>query len=257
MDIEAHDWELYHIDKDYSECHNLAAEHHDKLIEMVGRWWTEAGKYQVLPLDGSVLQRINVERPTIASPRNKFVYYPGGSSIPFSAAPKSYNRPWSLTADVEIPKGGAEGVLLAHGGRTGGYTMFIKNQHLYFLYNFLARDRFWLKSSEIVPEGKVELRYEFEPTGKPDVANGKGVPARGQLYINRKLVASIDMPHSVLNLYGTEGLSCGYDGGSPIAPEEYTGEFRFTGTIKRVTVDLSGELISDSEADLKIAMARQ
>ena len=109
----------------------------------------------------------------------------------------------------------------------------------------------------MVPEGEVELRYEFEPTGKPDVAQGKGVPARGQLYINRKLVASIDMPHSVLNLYGTEGLTCGYDGGDHVAKEEYSDAFAFTGTINRVTLDLSGELIEDSEADMKIAMARQ
>jgi arylsulfatase len=224
---------------------------------MIGRWWAEAGKYQVLPIDGSALQRMNVERPTIARPRTKFVYYAGGSPIPFSACPKSYNRPWSLTAEVVIPPGGAEGVLLAHGGRTGCYTMFIKDGKLRFLYNFLNRDKFWLTSNEDVPEGEVELRYEFEPIGKPDPANGKGVPARSQLYINRKLVASVDMPHSVLAMYGTEGLSCGYDGGSPVAAEAYTDEFRFTGTIKRVTIDLSGELIPDTTADMRIAMARQ
>ena len=83
------------------------------------------------------------------------------------------------------------------------------------------------------------------------------MPARGQLYINRKLVASIDMPYSILFMFGTQGLSCGYDGGDPAAPEEYSGEFRFTGTIKRVTIDLSGELIPDTEADMRIAMARQ
>ena len=156
-----------------------------------------------------------------------------------------------------IPQGGAEGVLLAQGGRTGGYTFFVKDQRLHFLYNWLGRDKFWLKSNQAVPEGKIELRYEFEPTGKPDVAQGKGVPARGQLYINRKLVASIDMPYSVLNTYGTEGLTCGYDGGDRVAPEAYRDAFAFTGTITRVTLDLSGELIQDSEADMKIAMARQ
>ena len=83
------------------------------------------------------------------------------------------------------------------------------------------------------------------------------MPARGQLYINRKLVGSIDMPYSILFMFGTEGLSCGYDGGDPMAPEEYSDEFRFTGTIKRVTMDLSGELIPDTEADMKIAMMRQ
>ena len=113
------------------------------------------------------------------------------------------------------------------------------------------------RSNEAVPEGEVELRYEFEPTGKPDFAKGKGVPARGQLYINRKLAANIDMPHTVPIMFGTEGLTCGYDGGAPVAPEEYSDTFPFTGTISRVTLDLSGELIKDAEADLKVAMARQ
>jgi arylsulfatase len=257
IDIDAHDWELYRIDEDYAECHNLAAEHRDKLIEMVGRWWAEAGKYQVLPIDGTALERMNVERPTIARPRNKFVYYPGGSPVPFTATPKTYNRPWSIKAAVVIPKGGAQGVLLAQGGCTGGFTFFVKNQRLCFLYNWLGRDKFWLKSNEAIPEGEIELSYEFEPTGKPNVAQGKGVPARGQLYINRKLVASIDMPHSVLNLYGTEGLTCGYDGGDHVAKDEYSDAFVFTGSIKRVTLDLSGELIPDTEADIRIAMARQ
>ena len=258
LDIETHDWELYHVDEDYSETHDLAAEHRDKLIEMIGRWWAEAGKYQVLPIDGDVRSRLNVERPTIARPRNKIVYYPGGSSVPFAAAPKIYNRPWSITADVVIPEGGAEGVLLAQGGRTGGYSFFVKDQKLYFLYNWLGRDKFWLKSDEMVPEGEVELRYEFEPTGKPDIANGLGVPARGQLYINRKLVgqhrhAPLDPDHV-------------RDGGPDLRLRR-----RRSGGCRRSTatssaspgpssvsrLDLSGELIPDTEADMKIAMARQ
>ncbi len=257
LDIETHDWELYHVDEDYSECHNLAVEQRGKMIEMIGRWWAEAGKYQVLPIDGSALQRMNVERPTIARPRDKYVYYQGGSPVPFAATPKTYNRPWTIAAKVVIPPGGAEGVLLAQGGRTGGYTFFVKDQKLYFLYNWLGREKFWLESNEAIPEGEVELRYEFEPTGKPDPAEGLGVPARGQLYINHKLVASIDMPYSVLNLWGTEGLTCGYDGGDRVASEVYDDAFAFTGTIKRVALDLSGELIPDTEAELKIAMARQ
>jgi arylsulfatase len=257
LDIEQNNWELYHVDKDYSECHNLVATHRNKAIEMICRWWAEAGRYDVLPIDSSTLSRLNTERPTIARPRNKYVYYPNGSPVPFAATPKTYNRPWSITAEVEIPKGGANGVLLANGGRTGGFVFYIKDKHLRFLYNYLARDKFLLKSSTPVPEGKVELRYEFEPTGKPDFMKGKGVPARGQLYINKKLVASIDMPHTVPILFGTEGLTCGYDGGDRVAPEEYTDAFPFSGTITRVTLDLSGDLIQDTAADLKIAMARQ
>ena len=90
-------------------------EHRDRLIELIGRWWAEAGKYQVLPIDGTALERLNVERPTIARPRNKFVYYPGGSGVPFTAAPKGYNRPWSITADVVIPEGRRRGHLAGAG----------------------------------------------------------------------------------------------------------------------------------------------
>lgn len=257
LDIEANDWELYHVAEDYSECHNLAADHRDKLIEMVGRWWTEAGKYNVLPIDGDVRSRLNVERPTIAKPRNRFIYYPNGSPVPFAAAPKVYNRPYSITAHVVIPSGGAEGVLLAQGGRTGGYTFFVKDRKLRFIYNYLGRDKFNLTSDIDIPEGEVSLRYEFQPTGQPDFAVGKGVPALGELYINQKLVGAVEMPHSVPVMFGTEGLTCGYDGGDRVAPDEYSDQFTFTGTIFRVTLDLSGELIPDSAVNLKIAMARQ
>ena len=256
-DIEANDWELYDLTKDYSETHNIAGDHRDKVIELVGRWWAEAGKYGVMPLDGDARARIALERPTIARQRDKFVYYPGGSPVPFAATPKVYNRPFSITADTVVPDGGAEGILIAHGGRVGGYAFFVKDQKLHFVYNFLGRDIFVVTSNTDVPTGEVSLRYEFEPTGQPDLAAGKGVPGRGELYIDEKLVGAIEMPHTVLLIFSTEGLTCGYDGASRVAPDAYSDEFRFTGTLKRVTLDLSGELIQDSANDLKIAMARQ
>jgi arylsulfatase A-like enzyme len=255
--LEAHGWELYNLDEDASETRNLAAEYPDKLTELVQLWWEEAEKYQVLPIDGDVLYRLNVDRPSIAGPRDTYVFYPGGASVPFTATPKTYNRPWSITADVVIPPGGAEGVLLANGGRTGGYVFFVKDQRAWFLYNWLGRERFWLTTPEPLPEGDVQVRYEFEPTGDPDPAVGHGVPARGQLYVDGTLAASIDMPFSVPTMFGTQGLTCGYDGGEPAAPEEYSGTFPFTGVIRRITLDLSGDLIPDTEADLRVAMARQ
>ena len=96
--------------------------------------------------------------------------------MPFSAAPKVYNRAFSITADVQIPDAGAEGVLIAHGGRVGGYSFFVKDSQLHFVYNFLGRDFFTVVSDTEVPTGDVSLRYEFEPTGEPDFAAGKGVP---------------------------------------------------------------------------------
>ena len=156
-----------------------------------------------------------------------------------------------------IPQGGAEGVLIAQGGATGGFAFFAKDQRLHFVYNYLGRDLFTVSSNIEIPPGDVSLRYEFEPTGAPDFAVGKGVPARGELYIDGKLVGAVDMPHTVPMMFGTEGLTCGRDGGSPVAPEVYTDEFAFTDTLKRVTMDLSGELIPDTEHDIKVAMARR
>jgi arylsulfatase A-like enzyme len=257
-DLEANDWELYDTTTDYSETKNLAAENRSKVIEMIGRWWAEAGKYEVLPLDGAMLARMNIERPTIAKPRKKFVYYHGGSPVPFSAAPKLYNRPFTITADVLIPDVGAEGVLIAQGGRVGGYSFFVQDGRLKFVYNFLGRDVFTVVSDVEVPNGKVQLRYEFEPTGAADFAAGKGSPGRGQIYIDRQLVGAVDMPHTVPNIFSTEGLTCGYDGGSRVAPDDYANAFAFTGTLERVSIDVSGEdLIPDDEVAMKVAMARQ
>ena len=180
-----------------------------------------------------------------------------GSPIPFAATPKIYNRAFSITADAVVPDGGAEGVLIAQGGATGGYSFFVKNGQLQFVYNYLGRDSFTVASNTDVPTGDVSLRYEFEPTGEADFAVGKGVPARGELYINKELVGVVDMPHTVPIMFGTEGMTCGRDGGSRVAPDAYSDDFAFTGTLTRVTMDLSGDLIPDTETDVRIAMACQ
>jgi arylsulfatase len=112
-------------------------------------------------------------------------------------------------------------------------------------------------SNTDVPDGAVSLRYEFEPTGEPDLAVGRGVPALGQLYIGDTLVGALDMDHSVPMLFGTEGLTCGRDSGSRVAPDAYADDFAFTGTLERVTVDLSGDLLEDSANEVRVAMARQ
>jgi hypothetical protein len=123
-------------------------------------------------------------------------------------------------------------------------------------YNYLGRDRFELQSPEAVPDGRHALRYEFEPTGAPDFKTGKGVPGRAQLYVDGRLVANAEFPHTVPFLFELEGLSCGYDFGAPVS-EGYEPPFAFNGTIHSVTFDVSGELIADDEAELARMMAQQ
>jgi hypothetical protein len=96
------------------------------------------------------------------------VYYPDAGPVAFAAAPKLYNRPHSITADVVMPEGGAEGILVTHGSRNAGYALFIKDGHLHYIHNYVGLDRFQVTSSEPVPTGAVSLRYEFEPTGQPN-----------------------------------------------------------------------------------------
>src|SRR4029078_9031910 len=156
---------------------------------------------------------------------------------------KFLNRTHAISAHVEIPKGGAEGVIISHGGSSGGYSLFIKGKNLHYAYNYVGAKEFLVSSMKTVPEGAVELRFEFEPTGKPDVLKGKGTPGRAQLYINDTLVGDQNLPVTIpINIGVTEGLICGRDSGSGVSPE-YSPPFDFTGTIHDVVVDVSGELI--------------
>jgi arylsulfatase len=255
-DLDANSWELYHVAEDPAEVHNLADQHPEKLREMIARWWVEAGKYQVLPIDGSVMQRFATERPRLTKDRNQYIFYPDLSVVPIGSTPEIFNRPHSISAEVEVPAGGAKGVLLAQGGVAGGYVLYVKEKKLHYIHNYLGLEEYKVSSNQNVPEGSVTLRYEFEPTGKPDPRNGKGAPGRGQLYFNEQLVGNSDFPTTVPILFGIEGLSCGYDFGEAVS-HEYHAPFTFTGTIHKVTVDLSGELIVDDESAVKRLIAQQ
>jgi hypothetical protein len=235
----------------------VAAENRAKLIEMIGMWYVEAGKYNVLPVDGRGTQRFAEDRPQIAKDRTSYTFYPGTQAVPFNAGPRLLNRPHSISAEVDIPTGGAEGVLVSFGGTDGGYSFYIKDGKLHYVQNYVAREYLHVESTKPVPSGRHTLRFEFEATGKPDIANGKGSPGRGQLYIDKKLVGQADFPVTTpLSLGLTGGITVGADPGAPVAPF-YKSPFEFSGTIFSVTFDLSGELIRDTEAEMRQIMARQ
>ncbi|MGZ6650712.1 MAG: sulfatase-like hydrolase/transferase, partial [Solirubrobacteraceae bacterium] len=254
--LDAEGWELYHVAEDPAENNNVAAEHRDRLIALIATWYVEAGKYDVMPVDGSGVTRAAAEKPLIAAPRDRFVYYPGTQSVPFFAGPRVLNRPHSITADVEIPEAGAEGVLLAQGTSAGGFTFYVKDHRLHYTHNWVARELLDIESDAEVGAGRHALRFEFEPTGQPDLAHGHGVPGRLQLYIDGELTGDREVPYTTPFMFNPGALTCGADPGSAVTTE-YQAPFRFTGTIHTVTVDLSGELISDPEAELKMHMARQ
>ena len=125
-EIDATKWELYHVAKDFAENNNVAAESRPKLIEMIATWYVEAGKYNVLPIDSRGTQRFADERPKLAADRAQFTLYQHTQAVPTDAIPSLMNRSYSVTVDVDIPKKGAEGVLLSQGGNDGGYA---QNHH--------------------------------------------------------------------------------------------------------------------------------
>ncbi len=278
-ELDAKGWELYHVAEDFAENHNLAEmnlesavgalgtwlkegrdvgeEVKAKLIELIGQWYVEAGKYNVLPVDGRGTARFAEQRPQIAKDRTSYTFYPDTQSVPANAGPQLLNRTHSITADVAVPEGGAEGALVSYGGTDGGYSLYVKDGKLQYVHNYVARDYLHVEATEPVPAGHHKLRYEFEVTGPPDIANGKGTPGRAQLYIDGKLVGQADFPHTTpLSLGLTGGISVGADPGAPVAPF-YEPPFEFTGTVRSVTFDVSGDVIQDEEAEMRRILARQ
>ncbi|HEY4854731.1 MAG TPA: arylsulfatase [Streptosporangiaceae bacterium] len=255
-DLDAHHWELYHVAQDPAENHNLAEQHRDKLIEMIAMWYVEAGKYNVLPIDGSGAERLMTERPQVAEPRTRYTYRPGTQTLPFWVGPRVLNRPHALTADAEIPDGGAQGVLLCQGSAVGGWSFYVKDSKLCYAHNYVGRVTYQVSAPDPLPSGRHQLRFEFEPTGQPDIAQGKGSPGRAQLYVDDQLIAQNDFPVTTPIAFNPGGLTCGANPGSPITTD-YQAPFPFTGTLHTVTVDLSGDLITDTDSEMRMAMSRQ
>ncbi len=243
-------WELYHVAEDYSEAHDLAAEYPEKVREMEMLWWAEAGRFNVLPLDARSLGRA-LGRPRLSARRRRFVYYPHGVPVEAAAAVNVKNRSHSITAQVSA---GGDGVLLASGGRFGGYSLYVKDGFLRYAYNFLGKDRHVVSAGERIPDGPCDLAFSFEKTGQQPF--GAGGVAR--LYVNGKQVGEGNIPRTVPFLFALgESLQCGRDEGNAVS-DEYESPFTFAGTLRRVVIDLSGpEPPRDLEHEAEIEMARQ
>jgi arylsulfatase len=224
---------------------------------MIAQWYVEAGKYNVLPVDGRGQQRLAEERPVIATDRSRYIYYPGTQEVPANSAPRILNRPHTITALVDIPKGGAEGVLVSQGGVDGGFALFIKDGKLRYTYNYVAERRFNIVSDRDVPTGRHALSFEFEPTGKAEPLKGKGTPGKAKLFIDGKPAGGGELPVTIPLAMGlASGVNIGADAGAPVT-EEYAPPFTFTGVVHRVVYDVSGAHVVDHEAEIRMALARQ
>jgi len=219
-------WELYHVDADRSESKDLAKENPEKLQELIKAWFEEADKNFVLPLDDrSAMEILTTPRPTEEAARERFIYYPGTSSVPESVAVNVRGRSYKIIADVELDAD-ASGVLFAHGSRFGGHSLFIKDKKLFYVYNFLGIPPEQKFVSGVLKPGKYTLGMEFtrESAGEYHESVGKT-----KLYVNDKVVAEGPMRAQVgkFTLCG-DGLCVGFDSADAVS-SEYAGANPFKG----------------------------
>ena len=233
MDLLDMPWELYHIEEDFSQANNLAKQEPEKLKEMVMLFFAEAAKYNVLPLDDRKTARLNVDnRPSLTQGRNKFTY-PNLLRLPEGASPDLKHKSHTISAEVEMPEQGAEGMLFTQGGRFAGFGLMVKDGKLVYHYNLAGVERFTVESDERVPSGKATLKAVYKSDADEAFAG-----ADVTLYINDQEVGKGRVEKSIPNRVTLdETMDIGFDTGTPVM-EGYDMPFDFTGKLNKLTIEL-------------------
>jgi arylsulfatase A-like enzyme len=242
--LEKDVWELYDTRTDFSLANDLAAKNPEKLKEMQDLFMKEAVKYSVLPLDDRTLERLNaalVGRPDLMAGRTSLTVYQGMIGMSENVFINVKNRSHTITAEVETPKKGANGVILAQAGRFGGWSLYIKDGKPTYTYNWLGLKRFTVAAKGPLAAGKATLRFEFAYDG------GIGKGGMGTLFVNGKKVAEGRIEQTQCCAFSAdEGADVGADEGTPVT-EAYKVPFTFTGKIDKVTIELQEMKAADKE----------
>jgi len=255
--VNNYNWELYHITDDYSQNNDLAAKTPDKLKEMQALFMTEAAKYQVLPLDNTGFARLMTPRPSAVAGRTVFTYSGENSGIPVGNAPSILDKDYTITAEVTIPKGGAEGMIVTLGGRFGGYGLYLLQGKPVFDYNLLDLTHYRWEGgplghgllADALKPGKHTIVFDFKYDGP-----GPGKGGTGVLTVDGKELARKTIPHTIPLLMAIdETFDVGSDTRTPVN-NDYKLPFRFTGTIDQLTFNLGREQLTD--ADRKVLAER-
>lgn len=228
-------WELYHVDEDFSQANDLAARYPEKLAELKKLFWEEAEKYHVTPLMSGLAPAYGLTDP--AASRHTFTYHVGTENISAGMTPPIYNRSFAIAADLRIPAGGAEGVIVADGDFLGGFSLYVLGNTLNYTYSFLGLKVDTLTASGPLPTGAVAVRYEFTA----DTPGKLGTGGQGRLFVDGKLVGQNRIEHGVPLRFSTyAGMDIGKDNGDPVSPS-YAAKspFAFTGKIGKVVFDLA------------------
>ena len=249
--ITGYNWELYNVQEDPTQFNDLAAKMPDKLKQMQDLFYAEAKKYNVLPLDNTTLARWNTPRPSLTAGRTEFNYSGELSGVPNAAAPDIKNKSYTITANVEIPEGGAEGMIVTQGGRFGGYGLFLSKGEfgvgrgkVVFLYNLLDLKRTMWEGPELTA-GKHTIVFDFKIDGP-----GLGKGGTGVLSVDGKEAARNSMEHTTpITFPEDESFDVGQDTRTGVALIEYRYDppFRFTGKIDKLTFKLEPEKVTEGK----------
>jgi arylsulfatase A-like enzyme len=261
----AYEWELYEVSKDWAQYDNVASKYPAKLKEMQELLWVEMAKYQVLPLDASVATRLVAPRPNVTAGRTVFTYSGERvTGIPHGDAPSLLNTSYTITAEVEIPQGGAEGMLHTNGGRFGGYGFYLLKGKPAFVWNLLDLQRVRWEGPEALAPGKhtLEFAFKYDGLGFATLAfnqlSGIGQGGTGVLKVDGKVVTTQKMERTVpLILQWDETFDIGADTGTPVDDRDYQVPFTFTGTLHKLTIAVDRpKLTPEDEKRLREASQR-
>jgi arylsulfatase A-like enzyme len=238
-------YELYDLTKDWTQYENVAAKYPEKLKELQNLFWVEANKYQVLPLDATVATRIVAPRPNLAAGRTNFSWSGKVTGTPNGDAPSILDSSYTYTADVEIPPGGADGMIVTQGGRFGGYGFYVLKGKPVFLYNLLDLKRVRWEGPGVLSPGRHTLEFDFKYDGLGlgtlafNNVSGIGRGGTGVLKVDGKEVARQTIEHTIpLIMQWDESFDIGADTGTPVDDKDYKVPFAFTGKLVKLTLNI-------------------
>ena len=252
--ISGYKWELYHVAEDFSEAVDLAAQNPDKLRELQLLFYAEAAKYNALPLDHSTIARFDVSiRPSLTRGRTDFTYYGVVTRIPEGAAPDVKNKSFRITAEVVLPKGGEQGVMVTQGGLSAGYALLLKDGRPVFHYNFFDIAHFEIAAKNALAPGKHTVEFDFKYDG-----GGIGRGGTGTISVDGTQVAQGRIERTVpIRFSADETFDVGEDTGTP-ASRDYDVPFKFAGTIGKVAVHLGESSLTPADKEaLRAAEVRR
>lgn len=253
-------WELYDTTEDWSQSQDLSRKNPKKLMELQRLWLIEATRYKVLPIDDRMMEKINPEtagRPVLIKGKTQLLFG-GMGRLTENCVLNIKNKSHSVTAEIVVPKEGAEGVIISQGANIGGWSLYARDGKLKYCYNWSGMKHFIVGSEQAIPAGEHQVRMEFKYAG-----GGLGKGGKVTLYTDGKKVGEGDIAATLAMIFSADdGCDVGEDSGAPVSPEYKAGDNRFNGEIKGIQLAIadaaenSDHLVKAEDA-IRMAMARQ